>query len=144
MIQHSPAQVIGSYLINVAGFFSLPLSTGEWPLFVNSMPKLPIELGVAYNNYGPMDGREMPTGRTVEHPGFSIMLRTQNDLRASIKANQVFAALDAVNNTDITVDSVNYRIFAAHRTSPMLPVKEEEGGGRLLFSINGFLTYGVV
>lgn len=140
MIQHSPSQIIAAYLIQ-AGVFSTPGAIKEWNLFSNSMPKIPIELGATYNFMGIMDGREQGTGRTVEHPGFQVMLRTQQDDRASIKANQVFAALDAVRNTQITVGDVTYNLTAAHRTSPLLPVKEEEGGGRLLFVINGILTF---
>lgn len=143
MILHSAAELLAEYFI-VQGALSRPGSLSPWPCFTNAMPNLPPEVAVIYNIQGEMDGREQPTGRTVEHPGFQITLRTSRDSYASKKSELLKVKLDQILRTIVIVETKQYLVQSAKRTTPLIPFGEEEGGGRLLFSMSGTLTYSEV
>ncbi len=140
-IKHSAAKVLAVYLI-AEGTLSSPSTNKPWPVFTNAMPEKPPEVASIYNTDGFMDGREHRGGRSVIHPGFSIILRTADNDRADEKYGEISQKLDEINNTVVVISGKSYKLNAIKRTSPLLPIGEEEGGGRLKFSVSGTLTYG--
>lgn len=141
---HSAADVIASYLYGL-GVVSQPGGTSPrpWPLFVNSMPELPNEAITVYDNIGDMDGKDMRTGRTLIHPGFQFRIRTIDNRRGEKKGGELIDAMDGIYRDVVVLESVSYLIQAAKLTTPTIPIGAEEGGSRLLYTVNGILTYGV-
>jgi hypothetical protein len=139
MIKHSGAAVMGAYLLT-QGIFSDPQFNRPWPLFINSLPDQPNQVAVVYTVPGMIDGREMRAG-TIEHPGFQVMLRAAKNVSIDAQGVQLNAALDAIDNEIIHLGDTTYLLLAMKRTTPLIPIGEEVGGGRLLFTLNGTLTY---
>lgn len=141
---HSAAAVIGAYL-QARGIFTDPMLNRPWPIYVNSLPDQPPELAVVYNTHGFIDGREFRgidnIGLTIEHPGFQVLIRSPKNANADAKGSDVKNALDAIDGDVLVIAGHNYQLVSVRRTSPLIPLGEEVGGGRLLFTVNGTLTY---
>ena len=142
MIEHGPSQVLSVYLI-ATGVVNLP-SNPVWPCFYGQMPALPNQVVSIHDTDGILDGREMRGGKTVMHPGWQIRIRSQTENAAQIKGQQICIELDEILRTTVVIGAKTYKIQATRRMSPIIPIGQEEGGARLLFTINGTITYGEV
>lgn len=138
---HSGANVLQIYLI-AQGVFTNPASGMPWPLFVNQMPNMPNICAAIYDTDGLLDGREMKPGRTVMHPGFQIRFRVFTFVDASAKGAAVEDKLDAILRSIVVINPKTYKIQATRRMSPVIPIGQEEGTTRLIFTLNGTITYG--
>jgi hypothetical protein len=140
---HSAADVIAAYLFTT-GVVSQPGSVSRpWPLFVNSMPEQPNEAIAIYDNLGDLDGKDMRTGRTLIHPGFLFRIRTNDNRRGERKGGELIVTMDGIYRNVVVVESISYLLQAAKMTTPTIPIGAEEGGSRLLYTVNGTITYGL-
>lgn len=143
MILHEASQVLAARLI-VLGVFTNPTLNQAWPLYTNQLPSLPNNAAAVYDVVGYLEGRIMATGRTVEKPGIQIRFRATSQSVGVAKAAAVKNALDGIKRNTVVVDGKSYILNAVRRTTPLLTLGQEEGGSRLLFTLNATLSYGEV
>jgi hypothetical protein len=147
-VEHTGATVLGTHLIST-GLVTKPSENRPWPIYFNSMPEMPNEAFTIYDIDGDLDGREMPTGRTVEHPGFQVRMRSSSSKQAEgiVKMFQIQQEFDRILKKTVPIvvsgkPTKNYLLQSVKRTTPILPLGPEEGGSRELFTTNGTITYG--
>lgn len=143
MIQHSGAHVLATYLYTT-GIVSKPGSNLSWPLYVGTLPDQPAQAIVLMDTQGILGGRIQKTGRTLENPGWQFRIRANDTPTGILQGMKINDKLDAIlrNEVNMLSPSKQYLIHAVRRTSPILPLGQEEGGQRYLFTINGTITYG--
>ena len=143
MIEHNGAQVLVPYLV-FKGVASLPGGTNPWPAYVNFLPELPNEALCIFDTVGEVQGREMRGGKWLEKPGIQIMIRAVSNSNGVNKGLKIINALEQLYKYNVTLTSPakQYQIHSFKRTSPTYPLGQEEGGARLLYTINGLITYG--
>ena len=107
----SPAVVIATYIVE-QNVMSTPSAVATWPLYVSTLPEsdqVERNAGAVFDTGPIKDGRLM-AGSVVEHFGVMFHIRSINSRAGWGKINQVATAIDAIDNTVITVDSIDYEI----------------------------------
>lgn len=143
---HSGADVLASYLFTT-GIVTIPSQNKPWPLYLNSMPEKPDEAITVFDTAGLEDGKVMKTGTTLFHPGYQFRLRVINNSRAVAKGLEIETYLDSILREEVViptrpdVPTKTYLLQAIRRTSNVIPIGAEEGGSRLIYTLNGLITY---
>ena len=113
------------------------------PLYISSMPDgndIKTNLGVLYDTAPIKDGRLM-TGPVIAHYGIQLRIRSQKHIAGYTKAEEVAAAMDAIQNGTITIDANDFIIQNITRSGPPISLGAEKGTtNRRLFSVNLILT----
>lgn len=148
---HSPSEVIQKYLID-AGVGTIWSGGSDWKVFTDTMPpELPHNCILVKDDSPDLDGVDMRSEQTIVHPGIGILVRgkpTTANLTSSAvktKAREVSAALDDINQTQVTVNvegggTATYVVAAFKKSSDVTFIGQEEKTNRFLFSINGTIT----
>ncbi len=140
-LEHTGAHVMQVYM-TAQGYGSSPSANRDWPLFRDSLPANPNNAMCLFDTEGVPDGREMRGGRTVEHPGISLHVRSISSPDGQKKALAIYPKWDAILREVGIIEGKSYLIQAITRTTPVLSLGQEEGGFRYLFTVNGIITYG--
>lgn len=141
MIEHAGSDILAAYLIST-GVVTLPSLVRPWPMSVSSMPSTtPDEYTTCYDTTGRVDGRYMKTGKTIDHPGFLIRFRGRVFRNVQKKAMEVFQKLDEIKMNSQSIGAKNYIIQSTKRTTTLISLGPEEGTGRLLYTVNGIMTF---
>jgi len=138
----TPVSILAAYIIETLGKMTDASDKSEWPLYKTSMPtgdNVEINCGALYNTTGMNESRLM-TGLVVTHPGIQLRIRSSTSEIGWVKIEDIADALDKVENVDIVVKGKTYRIQNASRTSPIVPLGQEIGTRRYLFTVNYLLT----
>jgi len=142
-LSDSPASILAQYLIETAVEFSEPQSGLAWPLFISSMPdseKLKGDIGSIRDTAGVLDGRIMNSGKTVEHFGIQISLRSLDYQTGWKKGTDIIEFFEQIWNESVIVGSSTYTIFNITKTTPLTHIGVEPGTKRRdVFTIN-FIT----
>lgn len=135
---HSSADILAVCLLN-GNIVSDPNDNRDWPVWVFAMPDKPNDVVAIYDGSGIINGRDM-RGYTSEFLGWQIRLRSRFYKDGIAKLKQIVDYLSTIHNVDITIDNILYRVIGVHRTAPVSPSIQEEGGGRLLFYTSGIMS----
>ncbi len=139
----SPASILAAYIIDGLEDMSDGNSGGTWPLFISAMPdsvNVKEDCGAVYNTTGFKDGRLME-GQVIQHYGVQLKIRSEDHDTGWAKAEAIASSLDAVYNTLITKDEVEFVLKNISRTSPVISLGLEVGTSRKnLFTVNFILT----
>lgn len=143
---HSAAEVIQQYLIDeelgVVWNASRP-STTDYFVYRDTIPPTTPDLVIVVNDIMPsLDGRDMRTGDSIQHPGIMIRVRALNPDSGKVKGNDIQIALDMIKKTIVTIpsDDKQYLVAAFCLTSGLMYMGQEENKNRHLFSLNGTIT----
>ena len=151
-MSHSPAFWIRCLLIREGMGVA---ATGEgvkvWPVYVGSMPDgkegtAPINASgiednaiAVYNTAGLLDGREA-AGRTVEHPGWQVKVRSLDYEAGYAKIKAIAEMFDTIKMTYV-VDGSQVTLIHAITRGPVLTLGAVPGNRRRdAFSVNGTVT----
>lgn len=143
MIEHNGSQVLVPYLIS-KGVASTPGTNNPWPAYTNFLPEMPNEALCVFDTTGEIQGREMRGGAWLEKPGIQVMIRAMTNANGTNRGLKISNALKELYmfNVTLATPTKQYQIHSFQRTSPIYPLGQEEGGARLLYTLNGLITYG--
>jgi hypothetical protein len=143
MIEHNGAEVLVPYFV-YKGVGSVPGTNNPWPIYINFLADQPNEALVIFDTTGSVDGRDMRTGELLEKPGIQVMIRAMTNRNGVSKGRKIIQAIEQLYKFSVTLTqpTKQYVIHSLQRTSPVYPLGQEEGGSRLLYTINGLLTFG--
>jgi len=137
------AAIVQQLLVNL-GVCSLPGTSGDPPVFCNSMPDSPDAAVAVYDTEGRIHGRAQVTGEIQEHLGIQIKVRASKHQDGVTHCEQIKEALDlTVYRTSVTMPTTahTYLVQAITRTSGILVLgKEIPGSKRSLFTINALVS----
>lgn len=140
---HAPAEIIVQLLVNKA-LATKPSSLQPWPVFYGVMPTDPDNVLTVYDTLGIKDGRLQESGEVVIHPGIQIRIRNNTYNLGWRKGYDITNAFDTVRNENVVlgtgVNQRTYKIHAIKRPSGVLPLGQELGKTRLLFTVNCTIT----
>ncbi len=150
-MQHSPADIIRSYLIST-GVCSMPSSVQVWPAYVNMLPDTVNDAIMISDLNGIRDGRNMRTGRTDEHQGLQIIIRSLQQPAGWQKSWAIGLVMDSTYCQGVTIDAAGYCIQNLSRRGGVTPLgmeqhfktlerqEKEVKLRRFIFSINAITT----
>lgn len=156
MIEHTAARVVQPWMVaqsTIQNLVSLPNDNKPWPLYVNQMPAAPDRAVVVIDAPGSMLGREMRGKRVVTKPGIQFMVRARTHDEGSLMGLKICTVIDDLLGANVSIREIpsglpaytkNYKLSSIQRTSDVLSLGEEEGGSRLLFTVNALLAYGEI
>jgi len=138
-MNHSPAQIIEKYLVDVGIF-----DNSNWFLFIGSLPpseegKSPIRAAAVYDTTGLLDGRLMESGEVIKHPGFQIKLRSDNYELGWKKLSDAGDSLSLINNTTVIVDTSTYIVENVSATADITALGPEQGSTRYQLFVSNFI-----
>ena len=80
-------------------------------------------------------------GLVPTHPGIQLRIRSNTGEIGYIKIEDIASALDKILNATVEMGGgKEYEIQNASRTSPIIPLGQEIGTRRYLFTVNFLLT----
>ena len=133
---HSPADIVAKLLMDLGQGIDSQ-SAGDWPVFVSQERNAPDNCITIYDTQGVQHGSFQSTGEVPEHHGFQVRLRSALPKPGYAKARAVAVALDeSVDWRTVSLDGTTYTVFAATRKGSVLPLGDEPGTKRQLFTIN--------
>ena len=128
----TPAFILGEFIIDQAiGSMTDPDDGLNLPLYISYTPddsdnSVKTDLGVLYDTTPVKDGRLM-IGPVIAHYGIQLKIRSQKHTVGYAKAEEIAAALDAITNGTITINTEDYIIQNISRTGPPIPLGPEKG-----------------
>jgi hypothetical protein len=138
VIEHSPSQILQRLVIN-SGNANEP-GLGPWPLSYSQMPSSPSNFLTLYDTQGVPDGRLMPTGKKIIHPGLQLRVRATTHQISFLKANGLAQYFDTVLRASVVLGAKTYRVQNISRTGDPISLGQEEGTTRILFTVNMIAT----
>ena len=142
-MKHSPADILRYAIIALGhGYRPSDMNESEWKVYADMEVDKPDNLIVVYNTAGKIKGRMQPTGESVEHNGFQILVRTTDSQSGRKKLAEIERdLLQDIRRTTVTIGTDAYMIKAVHKTSGILPLgKDQANKERFLFSFNGTIV----
>lgn len=113
----------------------------DWFIFRFSEGNTPDNCITVYNTTGTTQGATQIDGVLQIHHGIQIRIRGDNPKTAYSKANEIAVALDGLQQRNVTIESTNYVVAAARRTSDVLDLGNEvPTSKRRIFTINAIVA----
>lgn len=88
------------------------------------------------NGHGVTFGNSQRDGRLFRHDAIMVTIRHEEEDLGNDVANRVYKALTGVTPRDVEFDDVLYHLQSIYVTSSLLPLGEEVGKKRFLWSFN--------
>ena len=141
-LTHPPADIVHSLIVDSLSLMSDPTGNGSWPLFVAHEPDSPDNCGTIYDTGGINEPKQMSNGLVTTHHGLQIRMRGLVYDTAWSKLNAIVVALNAVSNSTLTYDSVDYvvRSFTQVNSITSLGKEVDNTKRRDLFAVNYIVT----
>lgn len=111
-----------------------------WKSFWNDYPPDPDKIVVFQKTGGLIDTHSMATGKRTIHPGIQVRVRDFNPTDAFLKIATVLNLMEAIKYDTVTVDSVQYRLWAFDVITDIIPMGFENQNRRYSYVFNGNLT----
>ncbi len=138
-MKHSPGKLMLEWMIS-KGLGTRSTALQPWPIFLGSMPTDPDNVLTVYDTLGRKDGRMMPEGEVLIHHGIQIRIRN-NDYNVGFKkGSDIAEAFDTIKNEALNLEGKKYILHSFTRPSGVIPLGQELGKTRLLFTLNGTVT----
>ena len=140
---HTPAELLRSSLVSAGlGVMRTHNPNNDWPVYVSHLADDPDNAICVYDTAGVKDGREMPTGNTLHHPGFQIRVRATDYTTAYGKVRDVQAHLDTIRQQALVLGGHSYTLVAVSQAGSLIPLgREGDEAQRENFTVNGTLTF---
>lgn len=132
MLLNSPAEVAAAYIIEVIQLLTDPDVKEEWPLYVGHMVdgnNVEDNAASIKDSPGSLDGKSLRSGEVSQHFGLQLKIRCVDYAEGWKKIENVAVELDGVDSgATIEVNGTTYEIENFSRTSPVVPLGQEEKG----------------
>lgn len=137
----SPAEIIRAALVQV-GLVILPRGRGPstTPCYVASLPDAPDQVVRIRDMVGLLFGRIQPTGKTLQHHGIKVTIRTL-DFTGYDFANSILNGIETLTNFTVVIAGQKHIVQSAYRTTPLIDMGEEVGKKRQLWSFNARVAF---
>jgi hypothetical protein len=112
----------------------------QWPIWLGQMPTEPDNTLTVYDTMGVKDGRLMPTGTTLIHPGIQVRCRNSDYNLGWNKLEEIRVAFDNVKGDTVTLRSRTYKLQNISMPTGVIPLGQELGKVRQLFTLNALVT----
>jgi Bacteriophage minor capsid protein len=156
LFEHSPADILTQLLID-RGLVTTT-SPQRWQGFVDYMPDdetIHDDIVAVFNTSGIKDGRLMQSGKSIEHPGWQIRVRSLSPTAGLVYLKLIGDHLDVVYLETVTLDvavddisvkRVRYRIESVQKTGTVLAlgVDNKDRKRRRSCTLNGMMTVRVL
>lgn len=156
LFEHSPADILAQLLINRE--LATATSPQRWQCFVNYLPDdetVHDDIMAVFDTSGIKDGRLMNSGKTIEHPGWQIRVRSLSPTAGLVYLKLIGDHLDVVQSETVTLDvpvdsisakRVRYRIENVQKTGTVLAlgVDNKDHKRRRSCTLNGMMTVRVL
>lgn len=142
-LQHPHEKVVAALLVDLAlGADPDAQPLGSWPVYTTDEPGEPDNVVTVFDTEGTGDGRAMPTGEAMHHPGIQVRVRAADPLTGYRKADEIRTAMaQSVNLYGITVGSTDYLVNCFARISQVRSLgKESPSSRRRIFVINAVVS----
>lgn len=148
----SPAEILRIALVDL-GLVTLPGVEGQTLpyqqlpgdgttlCFVSAMPNEPDQVVALYDMHGLIFGREMKEGKYQQHNGVLVKIRSLDYGLGYALANNIALALGTLHAKAITVDEEDVVIDNVYKTTTVVPLGEEVGTRRQLWTINARISF---
>lgn len=139
-LEDSPAAVIAQLIIDL-GLATDPLSSGSWPVSVDSELDSPDNVLCLTNTEAELSGRVQVTGQMSELWGIQLKIRAADPQTGYAKANAMAVAFDQTIRRNWTAIGSNvYMIGAVTRKGSVLYVgREGSATKRHIYTINAIV-----
>lgn len=143
---HSPAHILSQYLIDMPSSIvcdpaRYQAGLDKWPCFTAAQTDKPDNQIVIYNTMGVPRGRVQRGGQTKITPTISVRIRAQTDPEGWDFGSRLVAVFDAILRAPVVVEENDYTIHAVSVRGSLLPLGQETGNNRMLFTLNAFITF---
>ena len=125
LLLHSPADIV-RYLLIDAGYGTLPVDSGDWPILIGIHTDTPDRQIALFEEVGTDDGRNMITGTPHEHPGVQVSVRGHDYQESYAKIQAVAVYLDSVSFATVTIASTSYTVQAFTRQNNCVYLGQEK------------------
>jgi hypothetical protein len=145
MRRHSTAQILVRLAI-VSNIAQSPVGGAAWPITYAQMPDNPDNYLTIYDTSPVKDGRLMVSGEVIEHLGVSLRIRGWPHNTGYSKALQFQQHWDGVRNATVNlpaepnIPATSYLVQNITRVGGILPLGQEPGKTRLIWTLNGLVT----
>lgn len=134
--QHSTRTIIQRLLISL-GSGTLPILNQDWPIFSGTEPDSPDNCITISNTQGFDFGRSNIDGERIEHPGFQIRIRCNDEEQGEAKLGEIITTLDKeILYSTVTIEGIIYCVHMVRRTSTIDTPIEIPNSNRVVFFIN--------
>lgn len=137
-LNHSPADVLRRVLI-AGGYGSDPPAT-PWPIRAHVEVDKPDDVITVQDTAGRISGRTNPDSERQEHHGVQVRIRAARVSEGWTKARALAVGLDQLYQESVTIGAASYRLHNVTRTTDVIPLGEEPGTRRWLFTINALVS----
>lgn len=142
VLQHSPADVVRSLLLELELGFDYADDATSWAVFTDGEPDLPDNCITVYGTQGRDEGSEMVQGERAEHHGVQIRIRSKTHTQGYVKARDIASAMDRNSHfINLVLEDIGYLVWKVTRTTDVLPLgKDAPNSKRNLFTINAVVS----
>ena len=129
----------------LAGIIAIQSYGGDpaayWRVFRSHLPTAPDEAIGVWDITGEIDGRDLASGETFDHPGFHIQVRGPEDFDSGFnKIRDVARIIDRIQRFEVAKDGVFGIISAATRRTSVIPIGFDDTARRRQFTFSGVLA----
>jgi hypothetical protein len=147
----SPSELVQNMLVQQEGFV-LPATSDQIPfvpipgdgstiVYADSMPDSADQAVCVYNVVGATFLRNLRTGVSPVHPGIKVVVRAL-DYMGYYLINTISVWMDGVEPcSTVVVGGVTHYIQSLYKISPIIPLGEEVGKKRQLWTINARIAF---
>ncbi len=142
VLQHSPADILARAMIALAmGSDPTEEPLDDWPVYVNSEPKLPDNCLTVYDTSPKYDGRSMIDGETWQHYGIQVRIRATTFEVALLRAEFIRVDLnETLYDETVIIAGTEYLIHCASSTNLLRLGADSPNSKRQLFTVNAALS----
>jgi len=124
--------ILKTYLV-AQELFTLPSSSGDWPLYEMSLPdgnNVEDNAACVNDSQDVINSRDMSSGENFKHYGIIIQLRALDYETGYLKLKSVLTDLSDVQKVAVIVGTNSYYFWAATKFSGVLNLGTESGNKR--------------
>ena len=141
MLRHSPADIARRVIIELGGGTdpqqpAASQSATAWPVFAEGQPDKPDSAVMVFSQEGILEGRHMIDGSWAEHKGVQILIRAANHSNGFARVELIVGILDAMYQQVMTLGAYRYLVWSFSRRGQPIPLGNEAGTNRKMFSLN--------
>ena len=139
----TPVDIIWHYLVSVAGLFTDPDDSDDWPLFNEFLPEdvsVDDDIAAAFSTSGILHGKDMD-GSQHQHYGIQLRARARTAGDAYEKLKNVMDDLLTVSKQDVAIPGEDtYWIHSISQTTDIIPIQLDEKE-RTHYVVNVIVSY---
>lgn len=135
-LTHSPAQIIQQMMIDL-GVGTDGSLNNAWPIFSTEEPDDPDNCITVYDTTGSDDGRSMVDGKSMQHHGIQVRVRSYDHQTGYVKAREIRSAFEGVLNKQTSLETNLYLVECINKIGDVLCLGQDvPASKRRVFTLN--------